>query len=406
MSRIRLTVLRLVVLGGVALLALAVAVSAILSIRQRLIRAHYERFHDAILAIPLRTTSFAELQSRIEPWRRYAKFSARCDVNFCNIEIQPDTKDVRAFRPAYSDRLLPQIYVAMLYTAGVRVTDTSAQIEVRNGYVWEVRYFLHVYVRRRMGEKYGLPILEARLGSVLSQPPAYVIRTSNSETPEFAFDAGHFIRWYQTASVRYTPYAPMDEIRRLTRVNFSCVAGIRACREPAQLVPAVAGFEENGQLPDNDPRNFACDDKILRVTARDASSAASVVVLSNQVLHPEEGLWGTQLLSLRLVQPLKRATGWKPGSIRTFEAWSVPARPYFAAADLQSGDRAIVVFDGEGDMEPQGQALGTYGCGLVRDTPGTRADVLAGAADDSRVEPYQVYFQNYGTQRESGPSPD
>jgi hypothetical protein len=406
MNAQRLRVLRVSVVGGVTLVALAVVLSAALSVRQRLLRVQYEEFHDAILGIPLRTTSFAELQARIAPWRRYAKFSEPCGANFCNVEIQPGLRDVRAFRPAYSDRLLPQIYVAMLYTAGVRVTDTSAQIEVRNGYVWEVRYFLHIYVRRRMGEKYGLPILEAKLGSVLSQPPAYVIRTAKSETPEFALDAGHFIRWYQTASVRYTPYAPIGQIRHLTRVNFACVAGIRACREPAQLVPAVAGFEENGQLPDNDPANFACDDKILRVTARDASSAASVVVLSNHVLHPEEGLSGTQLLSLRMVQPLKRASGWKPGSIRTFETWSVPAPPYFAAADLQSGDQAIVIFDGEGDIQPQGQALGAYGCGLVRDTPGTRADVLAGAADDSRVEPYDVYFQNYGTQRESGPSPD
>jgi hypothetical protein len=392
MARARLNLIRVVVVGGAVAVALAIAASAALSVRQRLIRTQYEHFHDDLLSIPLRTTSFAELQWRIKPWRRYAQFSDPCDAASCDIDIRLSPKLTREWQCSRNERL-EWARMALLYIAGVRIVDTFAHIEVRNGYVWEIQYWLHVKVRRRLREMYLPPDLEAKLGSQLRFEPVHVMENGKSATPEFTMGAGHYIRFYESGRVTYTPYAPMAQIGELTRVNFSCVAGLLACRRPEQLVRAVQGLE--GLLPDDNPGEDACSDSAVRITARDSKYAAIVEVVKNERPSAGRAAYGGTggLFTLRMIESLKRADWWKVGTDRTLRAEEFDLPPYYSPGELKTGDRAIVVFDG--NPENEAQAMWSPVCGMMRLSDATLVDVRKGAADDTRVPPYDSYERSH-----------
>jgi hypothetical protein len=189
----------------------------------------------------------------------------------------------------------------------------------------------------------------------------------------------------KSINVDYSPFADPKAVDSLLDFHLGCLTSIRACREPAELMPAAWRVYNDPAETISSSERVATEEEKIEDAGRDSEYAAIAEITGTRVTA-EDGKrlkWAT----FRLVQSLKNGVpaGLEVHRWQPFGLAEETARQGQAAGGLKKGDRLIVWFEIRPDRpEPDSVSNGQYG--LVPYTDCNLAAIKRGIARDKQAD--------------------
>jgi len=381
---------RIILRGILGLVALAVLLVATIQIEQRLFRCRAERLYQDMMAIHLRRTTFEQLEPMLQRWSVDVSHGEPCFKQHCDLTI---TIRPPIFALAWDSRFFQPV-LNINRKLGGRFSTALARVSVRNGFVWGEDYVVGFEVAPfkdadgRMVSYYG----EGRILTTPRVNPWRLMWPSMRENSEFKIELPN--KCWGCVFVEFTPYADPKDVRQLSHFNFSCLTAWRPCRYREDVAPeAIAEHAIEGQRRETD--QAGCDLASVRIVARDTENAAIFDVIANRKVAPDPFDY-RRILTVRLVQRVKRTLFWSPGEKVEVEiADPMPALPPLELDNhVKPGERVILLFLHRSELNITPNS-GAETCGVVPYSEENLDVVRAGAAEDDHVEPLIEYDPEY-----------
>ncbi len=383
------------VLGLIGVLILVVAA---IQVEQRIFRYRAELLYDDVIAIQLRRTTFDELEPMLQRWNGDVTHGTPCFKEHCDLVI---TMRHPIFMTA-SDARRFHAYLNVYRRLGGRWAVAIARIHVRNGFVWGEDYLVGFDVAP-FKDADGRRITyfgQDFMSTVPRANPWRLMWSHLRERPEFEISLRH--KCGACLDVNFSPYANPQDIRRLTAFNFSCLTAWRPCRYLQDVAPAAFAALPK-KMPASRWEAASCDLPSVRIVSRDTEDAAIFDVIAKRN-DPRYSGDEKRILTVRLVERLKRALFWIPGEEGEVDLYgnSPSLAPLELENNVRPGDHVIVLFERSG--EPSATPMvGAETCGVIPYSKENLQVVQSGAADDERIEPLIEYDPAYQPRMGSDP---
>jgi len=392
MSRGWLLILRVVVLGWLSITALTVALTASVSVEQRLYRTRAERLYDDILSIPLRKATFSDAQRALAPWERYSKASEPCGAPQCDITVDLGFPfPLWAGSPLYAPRKLQWIY----WMLDRREPHASARVIIRNGIVWQIQYSAAVWSHRIWLDG-GFPdyYLQALVDTEMSRNPWQIVSRYSKKLNEYEVDDFGPTKGGYSARAVFTPYVTADELHRIGKINFACLSGGAPCYQLSDILPAASDVDIHIRRRwYRAPVPVRCGAPEIRMMSRDLNGLGVVEVLAVRGLDAREAASepSGRIVTARMVEAIKPNRVWNVGEVREFEIeFSEPIPPWSHPAELQPGMRALVLYE-PGEARFAADGILAPNCGVLDVNEATLDAAREGAGADERIQPFSEY---------------
>ncbi len=331
-----------------------------------------------IRSISLRHTSFKQMGVILSRWSGSVRYKPPCSNQYCSVWILPrgGFLPFRLYGYAYRYPVLGSLYRFLGWNLG----GASAELEVRNGFVWYESYFFREYVLptfiRHGRNESGWDVIGGDISTIrsswnLGDHRDYHIYRSFPEP------------LYHTV---ISSYASTEERQRLLQFNLSCLnRWLHPCRSPEDIMP-VAMAEYKVRHAENE--RPSCNLEAVRIMSRDVNDAA-IVALSGGGL-PSEHNPDVRIFRVLLVQRLKGTQFWDEGTTREVE---ISDNDFTAPA---SGSLLILLFAQARTLGGPSEkiTLQAVQCGVVPYSQETLAMVRLGVVQDERVPPLDAYDSN------------
>jgi len=259
-------------------------------IQQWVLRHRAERLLAEIQQIELRKTSFEDVRTLFDRWRKWGHYEGECERHRC------------LFRVTFGDfwyrhaSLWKKSHLKVLYAAlGGRPSEVHAGIDVMDGVVWE--------------KWFGFGTSNAR-GFIQADAEAATTSWLPAEDERFALHPDYRVDtnlpYCEAVAVQFTPYEDPAEVRRLMEFNLSSLTHWGFRPEKSDVMPAACNQarKEAHLIPDvhNKPPAYELPrHESLEYLARDALRVAVVAILDK---HSESAqAWR---FKARVEVPLKR----------------------------------------------------------------------------------------------------
>ena len=344
------------------MLSLALVVS---QIEQRLLRRRAELLLAEIQSLELRKTPWPEAQQQFQHWAANRKFDDACNEHKCFLQITLDEPVLGSvfgtnvfvhlddyfrwrFKLSYSTGPFVRMEQA-LFRAYVRVGGrpamVMANVGMRDGIVWSKGFsvLIETYVHGVPGLFGGAEVEYALMADTYSVPRFDYYRAHWAD-PQLMLHPDYRIGRPSGCTVcvlgwaHFTPYADPADVHRLMQLDLSCLTRWHPCLTQSDIMPAAwkQYLAENARL-DGLRSQPACSPSTIEMLGRDSNNIATGEILGYRESVDNHGYHhGTA--SVRALERLKGAAGWKPGETREVSVWSAPGR---GNAQLQAGSRLI-----------------------------------------------------------------
>jgi len=307
-------------------------------IEQRLFRRRAETLLSQIQALELRKSSWQEAQTQLQRWSSNRVIGDSCDAHMCSLQVtldefvfahfiqrNPLTKldDYLRWRLKLTYNEGPfERMEAFLFQGYVRLgghpARVMAEVGMRDGLVWSKGF--HVWIGT-----YGHPI---GWSGNWHQVFTLIASTSTVSRLDRSFpglgDAQLMLHpYYEIGRLNcticvagwadFTPYAAPADIHRLMRLNLSCLTRWHQCLTQSDIMPAAwSQYLAERPLVDGSRCELNCSPS-LEILGRDSVNIAIVQILPQR---DKVNRSGSELASVRLVEPLKGTADWKIGEAR------------------------------------------------------------------------------------------
>jgi hypothetical protein len=390
----------------VTALVLAVLLSAGVQFQQRLLRWRAEQLIADMHRVRLYQSTWADAQRLMRRWGAWGRYEGICNATDCRYEINLGDASYRAFALSSNTwEWLRRLQAYPLYRLlGGRYSCVRLAFVVQDGTIWRTSTSVDIDVPPKLLTKDD----EGYMLLVKATSQQVLVRTEDggtlgrqeqlSQHPYYKAGRPGGCENCLMVRVTYSTHTPQSEIERLTSFDLSCVTRLIACRLPEDLLPAAREWHLYGELepdyrvpgPSQSPPR-PCDIPIWAV-ARDAVSAFVVDAIptaeQEQVAYGKEKSEAdlvSESASVRIVQQLKGAYAWKPGTV--VEADTFSGRHYNPPPQqpehLTFGNRYILLASSEDHgKEP---ALFMDRCGVQKDTPEVREELEKGFAQNDNL---------------------
>jgi hypothetical protein len=234
--------------GAGSLVLILVLLTAAVRIQEWIFRDRAERLFSDIQSIdPLRTT-FDQTNSIFERWHGSVSYKLPCSKQYCelNIGIVEPSK-------WHTSRLFPRL-LDLYRLLGGHPAIASADITVKDGVVSSKHYELVIEAPPDVGTD-GHSLTYYMEGNISTQPRADTSSLGEPGTrrhPEYEIGSVACLGCLEIHA-SFTPLADPADVRRLSRINFSCLTRQHPCRTKSDIMPSAASESLQENLPSNGP---------------------------------------------------------------------------------------------------------------------------------------------------------
>jgi len=341
MSRLR--ALRKLLIAGLVFLCIAVALLlAAGQIEQHVFRRRVERLLADIQWIELRKTDWPEVQARFRKWDNYSTTDPGCTSRRCALQISLN----EAVYAYVSQRNLFQKLddyfrwrLGLSYDAGPFSTTelwllrqymrvgghparVGATIGMRDGKAWSKGIWVSIETYEQYDE------------GADSQDFQFVLLADVKSSPRFEF---YGVPWISKQLVlhptyligrpggcegcvegwiKFTPYTPPEDVRRLFDLNLSCFTRWHSCVSQSDILPAAwAQYSREQPDPYKPEPHPGCSPAVLEILGRDSASISTGQIVSYRESSNENG-YKKKVATVRVLERIKGTAGWNPGETR------------------------------------------------------------------------------------------
>lgn len=336
------TIRKLILLPVVGFCVLVVLALLASQIEQHIFRSRADRLLSDIQSIELRKTTWQEAQARVQKWSAQSRFSNPCDAHKCSIEIELDEFVMRHFfqnnpferldnylrwRFKLSSEAAPltnivDSFLRLYMRAGGRPSAIRAHVGMRDAIIWSKGFTVDIATHSRISaadpNSYSFT-LEAELESTprISDEMFILpwVQTQLRVHPEYEIGRpggceGCVIGW-----VKFTPFAPAQDIQRLMVLNLSCLTRLEPCVSQAEIMPnAWAQYlAEKSDKPYSKSASDCAPNDLL-VIGRDSPLSLIAEILDNGKAVVSEDADYTKA-KVRALMGLKGESHWRDGEV-------------------------------------------------------------------------------------------
>jgi hypothetical protein len=351
---------------------------SIIQVNQRMARHQAERLMSDIRSISLRHTSFKQMGVILSRWSGSVRYKPPCSNQYCSVWILPrgGFLPFRLYGYAYRYPVLGVLYRFL----GWNAAGATANLEVRNGFIWYETYVVREYVPptfiRHGRNESGWYVIGGDISTIRSS-------WYPGDHPDYQMYRSFPEPLYHTV---ISSYASTEERQRLLQFNLSCLSRwLHPCRSPEDIMP-VAMAEYKIRHAENE--RLSCNLEAVRIMSRDVDDAA-IVELSGGGLASERNP-DVRIFRVLLEQRLKGTQFWDVGTTREVEI----SDDDFTAPP--SGSRLILLFGPARTVGGPAEKMTLHAvqCGVVPYSQETLAMVHLGVVQDDRVPPLDAYDSN------------
>lgn len=290
---------------------------ALVRMQQCLLRWRAERLLSDIRSLQLGKSTWADAQKIMTRWGPWGFYEGSCTEKRCGYQIA--MQDIYQGFPVYStpsntmrknwaQRSYWMLVSYQLFSG--RPTLISARIEVLNGVIWAKDYRIVLQASPRF--------LPSESDFLLSGSASTVWRTGDFRGsyspahPEYFISRPGGCMFCVMGYSKFTPYADPAVVYGLMDFNLDCLTSIVACRNQMDIMPtAWKKFETEEKsfvstATTNQDGPSGCPSS-AEFQGRDSRDIVVAEVMSSR---PEEHSPGSEAVSFRLKQRLKRAEFW------------------------------------------------------------------------------------------------
>jgi hypothetical protein len=344
------------------LIGLCIALVATIQIQQRLLRRDAERLDGEIMSCELLKTPGADAVRFFSSWGNLVQTTGNCEAGNCTMKIR--AFDWMARHEFFQQH---QWLVDHCPWIGGRNMAYEGDITVVNGVVAKKRFsLLTEYItppdesgRRHYHLREGVIQTLSHFGDTQLERCDSLMR----EHPEYCVTSPYDCTKCSRMEIDFTPFAPTNEIARITRFNFDCMTRWSPCKKIGDVLPAAAAEYEAEAARTRDLSRSGDDElhdwwlKTVWINARESENVviAEVVsighlpVVSRQEAPPKPNAGA----KLRLVERLKGAKDWEPDELRDlYVGKNYLTGPPETYPTIRPGARFIVLFESSFKIEP------------------------------------------------------
>jgi hypothetical protein len=245
------------------LLFLALLVS---QIEQHVFRSRAELLLSQVQLWELKSTPWPEVLGQIKQWSRESRFKDQCNGTECSVEItliEPvynyASQNIRfsrvddylrwRFRLSSDQAPVVQVWLGLLrmyMILGGRPAKVIANVGMRDGVVWSKGFTVNIetYWHNIPGlysGGWGEFALISHAGSI----PQFDSSSPGYGDTQLRLHPSYVIRrqvgccFFNEGYVHFTPSTDPNDVRRLMKINLSCLTRIRPCLDQIELAPAA-----------------------------------------------------------------------------------------------------------------------------------------------------------------------
>lgn len=226
--RIRPLVLLAYSIGSVFLVLVVLSVA--IRIQDWMFRSRAERLFRDVQSIEPLHTSFEQMDSIFGRWNDSASYRSPCSKKDCEL-------DVGIVEPIKRHSSKPFMGLLKLYRfLGGHPAIVRVYIKVTDGVVSSKRYSLAIEAPQVTDAEGRSPIYYV-LGNISTENP--LVRPGPKRHPEYEIGSKPCLDCLEI-HVSFTPFADPADVRRLSRINFSCLTRQHPCRTRSEIMPSAA----------------------------------------------------------------------------------------------------------------------------------------------------------------------
>ncbi len=232
-------------------------------IEQRTYRRRVQILLSDVQSIQLRKTTWDEAQTLFRRWDTDRQYDPQCDSGHCSLKITLDNAAYRfiagrnmlvklddyfrwKFRLSYDvgPFVRAEFWLFRLYIrTGGHPAEVVAQVGMRNGVVWSKGVFLSIETHSRpagqSGNWYYSLIADIHSVSEFGYFGSPRVDPQLLSHPDYEIGQPGGCEVCVMGWVKFTPYAPPEDIHRLMQLNLSCLTRWRPCTTQSDIMPAA-----------------------------------------------------------------------------------------------------------------------------------------------------------------------
>jgi hypothetical protein len=401
-----LRILRVTALAALAVILLAFAA---VQFQQHLLRYRAERLMADMHQIRLYQSTWADAQRLMYRWGAWGHYDGSCTAADCRYEIELTDASWRSLeneRNGTGGWLWRHQTAFVIYRwLGGRYASIHCSFIVQDGTIWRTETSVGIAAAPKLLSRdfFGYVLsVEARSQQALreSEGGGWVLGDIDqlAEHPYYMAGQPNGCEGCIMLGITYSTHTPQAEIDRLTAFDLSCLTSLISCKRPDELLLVAREWNlHNYADEDNQPPFYPqsthkpCDPPIWTL-GRDTLSAFvvdAIPTVEQEKANYQESLSKKDIIdeedNVRIVEQLKGAQGWQPGSVVYADTYLYRTSPTLSkiSEHLEKGKRYILL--GSGGSYSRGRFIFVDTCGVQEDTPEVRRELEKGFAQNDNL---------------------